>query len=116
MEFWFYPGALVSVNALTKVTMTPAAPNEVPPAGATVIPQQPPLTQAVRAGAIADLEVVRQGMAAAQALSNQQTLEAQATLDAALTKSNEAAAQLAQAQQVQAGQPPPWEVTFREKR
>ncbi len=117
MDFYLYPGVFVNVSAPTKVTMVPLAPNEQPPAGATVIPPQgSPLSQVIKTAAAANLETARQGVVAAHAVTEQQTAEAQAAFDAALTKSNEAAAQLAKEQQAQAGQPPPWEVTFTEKR
>ncbi len=90
MEFWLNPGALVSVNALTKVTMTPAAAGETPPPGATIIPPMSPLTamaQQTNAAMAANTEVATQAAIAAQA--------AQEAVSTALAK--------------------PWEVTFREK-
>ena len=93
MDFWLYPGAYVNVNAPTKVTMTPAAPGEVPPAGVTVIPPQSPLPvhAALARAAEAQAAIVEQGIAANQAI--------------------QAASQAAPVDPT-----PPWEVTFTEKR
>ncbi len=70
MDFWLYPGAYVHVNAPTKVTMVPAAPGEIPPPGATVIPPQSPLpVQAAIARAVeAQAEISAQATAANQAV------------------------------------------------
>jgi hypothetical protein len=121
VDFWLYPGAYVNVNMPTKVTMVPVAPGEVPPPGVTVIPPQSsvftPLGKTIEAAAQANLDVARQGLEAAQSLTTQQTAEAQAAFDAALIKSNQEAAKLVHTTHpVQPGQPPPWEVTFTEKR
>jgi hypothetical protein len=109
----------MNVTAPMKVTMTPVMPGEVAPAGTTILPPQSPSTpmaQTVQAAAAANLEVARQGVEAATALTNQQTAEAQAAFNAALAKSNDAAAQLAQVQTAATAPPPPWSVTFTEKR
>ncbi len=91
MDFWLYPGAYVNVSAPTKVTMTPAAPGEVPPAGVTVIPPQSPLP-------------IHAALARAA--------EAQAEISAQAAAANQAVQAATQAVEP----PPPWEVTFTEKR
>lgn len=93
MDLWLNPGALLSVNSLTKVTMIQAAPGETPPPGATVIPPMTPMAamahQAMRAAMAANTEVAVNAAVAAQ--------EAQEETSAATAPH------------------PPWEVTFREK-
>ena len=61
MDFWLYPGALVSVNGPTKVTMISASPGEYPPPGATVIPPQSSLPPSVAIARMAEQAIAEQG-------------------------------------------------------
>ncbi len=79
MDFWLYPGAYVNVSAPTKVTMTPAAPGEVP------------IHAALARAAEAQAAVADQAAAANEAV--QSAIRVTPT-----------------------DPPPPWEVTFTEKR
>ena len=115
----------MSVNALTKVTLVPAAAGETPPAGATIIPpQNAPSNSApghmLAAAAAANLEVARQGMAAAQDMTNQGMKADHEVLTNALIATNQEAARIATAKEAaQSAAPPPkppWEVTFTERR
>ncbi len=93
MDFWLFPGALVSVNAPTKVTMVAAAPGEVPPAGAMVIPTQSALPPPVA--------LMRQMESARESLQ---------------TKAAEVAAMAQSLQLPSEPKTAPWEVTFTEKK
>ncbi len=95
LEVWLYPGAAMSVTALTKVTLIPAAPSETPPQGATVIPPQTPAAPTP-------------SLLATHAENAQAALVAQSA--EAVKAAADAHAALAQA----TGQPPPWSVTFTE--
>ncbi len=78
MEFWLYPGALVNVSALTKVTMVAAAAGEQPPAGAMVVPPHSPLPAAaalIRQAQEANLQVAKDAAIANQAVQEAATVQ-----------------------------------------
>ena len=118
-EYWMYPGVAMQVSVPMKLSLIPITPGETPPPGTTIIPPQTPMAATIRAAAAANLEVARQGEAAAAAVSEQHTAEAAAALNAAMEKTNAEAVKLteaAKAASISSAPSPPWSVTFTEVR